>query len=72
MKLGKLTERDKEIIQHCISVCNELAENIDNGDIFSDRELEEKYSLIGRYGYGERWSAAAVHCAKEIEENFLG
>jgi hypothetical protein len=50
------------IIQECIETLEETADDIDNGDIFRDQELLNKFE--------ERWSAGLYYAIEKIEERF--
>lgn len=55
----------KLIIQECIKILKETAEDVDNGNIFHDQELLNKFE--------ERWSAGLYYGVEKIEEKlFLG
>lgn len=50
------------IVRECISVLNEAADDIDNGNIFNDQELLNKFE--------ERWSAGLYYSVDKIKEHF--
>lgn len=50
------------IIKECISVLIEQADDIDNGNIFNDQELVNKFE--------ERWSAGIYYSVDKIKEHF--
>lgn len=50
------------VIQECIKTLEEAAEDIDNGDIFRDQELLNKFE--------EKWSAGLYYAIEKIEERF--
>jgi flagellin-specific chaperone FliS len=50
------------MIQECIKTLEEAADDIDNGDIFRDQELLNKFE--------ERWSAGLHYAIEKIEERF--
>lgn len=50
------------VIQECIKTLNGVAEDIDNGDIFRDQALLNKFE--------ERWSAGVYYAIEKIEERF--
>jgi hypothetical protein len=50
------------VIQECIETLEESAEDIDNGNIFHDKELLNKFE--------ERWSAGLYYAIEKIEERF--
>ena len=55
-------EYAKLIIRECISVLNEAADDIDNGNIFNNQELLNKFE--------ERWSAGLYYSVDKIKEHF--
>jgi hypothetical protein len=50
------------IVKECIVILEEAAEDIDNGDIFRDQELLNKFE--------ERWSAGLYYAIEKIKERF--
>lgn len=48
------------IVNECITVIEEAAEDIDNGDIFRDQELLNAFE--------QRWSAGLYYAIEKIEE----
>jgi hypothetical protein len=48
------------IVNECISAIEEAAEDIDNGDIFRNQELLNKFE--------ERWSAGLYYAIEKIQE----
>lgn len=50
------------VIQECIKTLEEAADDIDNGDIFRDQSLLNKFE--------ERWSAGLYYAIEKIEERF--
>lgn len=51
------------VVKECIAILEEAAEDIDNGDIFRDQELLNKFE--------ERWSAGLYYAIEKIEEGLL-
>lgn len=60
IKLIALEDFAKLIVNECITAIHEAAEDIDNGDIFSDQELLNKFE--------QRWSAGLYYAIEKIEE----
>lgn len=52
----------KETVKKCIEILHETAEDIDNGDIFRDQELLNKFE--------ERWSAGLYYGAEQLKNKF--
>lgn len=50
------------VIRECIETLEETADDIDNGDIFRDQELLNKFE--------ESWSAGLYYAIEKIEERF--
>ena len=59
---GSLAAFAELIVRECISVLNEAADDIDNGNIFNDQELLNKFE--------ERWSAGLYYSVDKIKEHF--
>ena len=58
-----LQEFARLVIQECIVILKETAEDVDNGDIFRDQELLNRFE--------ERWSAGLYYGIEKIEERLL-
>jgi hypothetical protein len=52
----------KKLLDRCIAICEEIAEDVDNGNIFSDNDRYEKYL--------DRFSAGPIECADKIRKEF--
>lgn len=50
------------VVKECITILEEAAEDIDNGNIFRDQELLNKFE--------ERWSAGLYYAIEKIELRF--
>jgi hypothetical protein len=58
-----LQEFAKLVVQECIKILEETAEDVDNGNIFHDQELLNRFE--------ERWSAGLYYGIEKIEERLL-
>ena len=58
-----LKEFARLVVQECIKILEETAEDVDNGNIFHDQELLNRFE--------ERWSAGLYYGIEKIEERLL-
>lgn len=61
--LDGLQEFAQLVVKVCVDILKETAEDVDNGDIFSDQELLNRFE--------ERWSAGLYYGIEQIEERLL-